>query len=410
MELSSFLKELGCPYHRLLDGPVSGRYRSEADSTLLVDFLTGECMTGVITQQIRNEEKKHQISLSQVLWGWISIGIIYDKTLGVIFQTLDTPSNTMKQLFQTLLPDVNCNGTETTITEAFDQMAKQLDSTTHPIPELLFRPSANLSNDQWMQLSQCHSDLQEEYNLRRKLMITRLDVTMLGFQWKADTKLDVGQIWRQRKRYLSTLEASLNQTDIADLLVADQNLLTVERIVSTRIQGRRKNVFQGNLIVSICKEKCDYNFPIYPFIRLMLYIGVIFYAVWFCLFLEFWFNETLSRPQPQKNQRQIRWHLKSCGIEMHQVNDKIHPRKKWPRYMYIFLNISTLFRFSCHIAEVSLASIRNHTCRHGHREKKASLVKICVESNRKRLNPTPATTNRERGKNPRKNIARTVVI
>lgn len=226
MEISSFLKELGCPYHRLLEGPISARYRSEDDSTLLVDFLTGECMTGVIIQQRQNEEKKYQSNLSQII---------------------DTPLNTIMQLCRSLSVDVNCNETEICVTDVFDQMIDRMESTSQPVPELLFRPNVKLSDDQWTHLNQCHTDLQEEYNLRRKLMMTRLDVTMIGFQWKGATKLDVAQIWRHRKRYLSSLVTRLNQMDISYLLVADRNLLIVEKVVSTRIQGSKNNVFQGNL-------------------------------------------------------------------------------------------------------------------------------------------------------------------
>lgn len=224
MEISSFLKELSCPYHRLLEGPISSRYRSEEDSRLLVDFLTGECIAGVIGQQKRNEELKQQSRL---------------------VQPPDSPSNTVKQIFQNLDLDVNCKETE-----IFNQIIHRLDglfTDDHTEPDLLFRPSVQLTNDQWTQLDQCHTELQDEYNLRRTMMMTRLDVTMQGFQWKRDTKLDVAQIWRQRRRNLSALLVNLNRKDISDLLMAEQDLLTVEKVASTRVKGSKRNVFPGNL-------------------------------------------------------------------------------------------------------------------------------------------------------------------
>lgn len=225
MEISSFLKELCCPYHRLLDGPVSARYLSEEDSSLLVEFLTGECVTGVINQQKRNEELKQQIAL---------------------VQHPGTPSNAVMQIFQMLDLDVNCKNEA----ETFNQIILGLDelfANDHPELNLLFHPNAKLNDNQWTQLDQFHTELQAEYNLRRQMMMTRLDVTMLGFQWKGDTKLDVAQAWRQKRRNLDALMTNLNRRDISDLLVAKQDLLTIEKVASTRIQGSKKNVFQGNL-------------------------------------------------------------------------------------------------------------------------------------------------------------------
>lgn len=229
MEISSFLKELSCPYHRLLDGPLSSRYRSEEDSLLLIEFLAAECVTGVINQQKRNEEMKHQIDL---------------------VQHPGTPLSTVMQMFQLLDLDVNSMGTDITDSETFNRIIhrlKELFATDFNAPDLLFVPKTNLSEAQWAQLDQCHTDLQEEYNLRRQMMMTRLDVTMLGFQWKGDTKLDVAQIWRQKRRNLDALTTNLNRRDISDLLVAERSLLTMEKVASTRIKGSKKNVFQGNL-------------------------------------------------------------------------------------------------------------------------------------------------------------------
>ncbi|EAT37800.1 AAEL010247-PA [Aedes aegypti] len=229
MEISSFLKELSCPYHRLLDGPLSSRYRSEEDSLLLIEFLAAECVTGVINQQKRNEEMKHQIDL---------------------VQHPGTPLSTVMQMFQLLDLDVNSMGTDITDSETFNRIIhrlKEFFATDFNAPDLLFVPKTNLNEAQWAQLDQCHTDLQEEYNLRRQMMMTRLDVTMLGFQWKGDTKLDVAQIWRQKRRNLDALTTNLNRRDISDLLVAERSLLTMEKVASTRIKGSKKNVFQGNL-------------------------------------------------------------------------------------------------------------------------------------------------------------------
>ncbi|KAG0729867.1 Protein FAM98A [Chionoecetes opilio] len=44
MELSSFLKEIGCPHSQMTEGAVSQRLASPEDRLLLIDFLLGELM------------------------------------------------------------------------------------------------------------------------------------------------------------------------------------------------------------------------------------------------------------------------------------------------------------------------------------------------------------------------------
>lgn len=44
LELSSLLRELHCPYSRLVSGPTSERFKSEDDRVLLLQFLTTELM------------------------------------------------------------------------------------------------------------------------------------------------------------------------------------------------------------------------------------------------------------------------------------------------------------------------------------------------------------------------------
>ncbi|XP_065089850.1 protein FAM98B-like, partial [Ochlerotatus camptorhynchus] len=227
LEISSFLKELACPYHSLLEGPMSARFRSEYDALLLVDYLVGECIAGLIGNQKRDEEQREfqlQIQTS-------------------------TPSNELRQMFDHLNLDVQ--NVPSSVGEIFDLMHNRLNELTdvHTQSDLLFRPETDLTDDQWARLDRCHADLQEEYNLRRVMMTTRLDLTMASFQWKANTSLEVARVCRQRKRNISALADSLSKRDISDLLVTTRDLLRLEKVTSTRFKGSRKNVFQGNLVI-----------------------------------------------------------------------------------------------------------------------------------------------------------------
>jgi hypothetical protein len=61
------------------------------------------------------------------------------------------------------------------------QMKEVLDKAS---PELVGNPMfvGVLSDKQWHQLSELQKELQEEYHMRREMLITRLDVTIQSFQ------------------------------------------------------------------------------------------------------------------------------------------------------------------------------------------------------------------------------------
>lgn len=46
----------------------------------------------------------------------------------------------------------------------------------------LFKPDKPLKESQWKRLEQLRNDLDDEYDLRRQMLITRLDVTIQSFQ------------------------------------------------------------------------------------------------------------------------------------------------------------------------------------------------------------------------------------
>jgi len=63
----------------------------------------------------------------------------------------------------------------------YPQMKEVLDKAS---PELVGNPLfvGVLSDKQWHQLSELQKELQEEYHMRREMLIKRLDVTIQSFQ------------------------------------------------------------------------------------------------------------------------------------------------------------------------------------------------------------------------------------
>lgn len=57
MELSSFLKELSCPYPALISGPISERFQLSEHRTLLLNYLTTELMAAKMCQKLNPQKQ-----------------------------------------------------------------------------------------------------------------------------------------------------------------------------------------------------------------------------------------------------------------------------------------------------------------------------------------------------------------
>lgn len=57
LELSSFLKELGCPYSCLVSGPTAQRYQSKQDRSLLLTYLLSELMAAKMSHKLNPHKK-----------------------------------------------------------------------------------------------------------------------------------------------------------------------------------------------------------------------------------------------------------------------------------------------------------------------------------------------------------------
>lgn len=57
LELSSLLKELGCPYTCLVSGPTAQRYQSKQDRSLLLTYLISELMAAKMSQKLNPHKR-----------------------------------------------------------------------------------------------------------------------------------------------------------------------------------------------------------------------------------------------------------------------------------------------------------------------------------------------------------------
>lgn len=62
LELSSFLKELSCPYTTMTSGPLNERFSTIQKRQLLIDYLSSELMAAKMSYHL-NPEKRQTIEV-----------------------------------------------------------------------------------------------------------------------------------------------------------------------------------------------------------------------------------------------------------------------------------------------------------------------------------------------------------
>ncbi|CAH0547261.1 unnamed protein product [Brassicogethes aeneus] len=214
MELSSFLKELNCPYRDLTKGHVSDRLQNTSDRLTVLDYLLTELMGARITQETK-PEKKIELKLQETSEA---------ADMRIILQTLrfpKPPANiSIPTLFQKLVPTVGI---------VLQKAGVNL------VGEGIFK--GELSNQQWETLSKVQEDLNNEYKIRREMILTRLDVTVQSFQWSDKTK---GKDELFEKLYVSKRKMLKVEPDVdlSDLLAARTDLAIIEKTSNSSV---RKN-------------------------------------------------------------------------------------------------------------------------------------------------------------------------
>lgn len=105
----------------------------------------------------------------------------------------------------------------------------------------LYVPSGPLSFEEWKILEKLQNELDIEYDLRRNMLMTRLDVTIQSFQW-SDVAKNKGHIiaesYSNKRQELDHIINRSKMTDIVELLAARTDILHVEKTSSANV---RKN-------------------------------------------------------------------------------------------------------------------------------------------------------------------------
>lgn len=221
LELSSFLKELQCPFDAFVSGPAADRFQTPETCALLLNYLLGELMV----QQMQRHQRP--------------------KNAGLIIEVTESAA---AAALRSILADLNLGqpAADVTASQLFELINRRVAETL-PLADVqrlgpaLFTPAGPLSAEQWATVERFHRELDAEYDLRRDMLLTRLDVTVQSFQWSDKhprAKRDaIGELYAQRRRRLQAAESvrgGVMQTGVPALLAAREDLAVVERTVSAR--------------------------------------------------------------------------------------------------------------------------------------------------------------------------------
>lgn len=211
LEVSSFLKESGCSYNSLIAGHVDDRLNSDENKLLLLDYLIGELRASRIINASTTKTKCNmQVTI---------IESNISKCLKEILMTLKFPKPP----------------SDITTSSLFNKVITKLQDLIKTIPPALIGKSLvcnSYSNEQWEYINNSIELLNEEFNIRSTMLLTRLDVTVQSFKWPDRLK-------NKKQKIEDIYQSKLNEMNklpnfcTSDFLCARDDLAIVEKTSST---------------------------------------------------------------------------------------------------------------------------------------------------------------------------------
>ncbi|XP_012275572.1 protein FAM98A [Orussus abietinus] len=216
LELSSFLKEVGCIHEKLTTGNINHRLSTRQDRIVLLEYLITELMTSkILVAKTQDNSTNLQVTINES----DTAKCLKAMLLALKFQK--PPEN--------ITPELLFKKLETKLQELVAQVP----------PALLDKPIfiGELSKDQWDKLEQLQQELQEEYETRRQMLLKRLDVTVQSFSWSDRIRPKEDQLNTLYQKQRSIMMSKPNVT-LSDLLAARCDLTILEKTSNASV---RKN-------------------------------------------------------------------------------------------------------------------------------------------------------------------------
>lgn len=100
-------------------------------------------------------------------------------------------------------------------------------------------------------MEKLQNDLDAEYDLRRKMLMTRLDVTIQSFQWADAAKKQADKIsdcYACKRQEFDQLFNQNKRTDLIELLAARDDVLHLEKTSSAKLRKNTQTDLQKHII------------------------------------------------------------------------------------------------------------------------------------------------------------------
>jgi hypothetical protein len=236
IELSGFLKELMCPYEVLVHSHANNKMLTVETRYLLLEYLISELMSVKMFMAMNPKDEKNVITLHE------SSTASALKDIAITLNLGKPPDNiSPKVLFEKI--NTRLNETLRTIPQGEKRLGKPL-----------FVPKKPLTDDQWKKLERIHHELDTEYDLRRKMLLTRLNCTVQSFKWSDKIKTDknkdkeITERFSNKYQMLDKMATGGPNTDIAALLAARDTLAIIEKTSSASVRRNTKCKIQRHII------------------------------------------------------------------------------------------------------------------------------------------------------------------
>mgnify|MGYP001810536855 CR=1 FL=1 len=129
-----------------------------------------------------------------------------------------------------------------TIDEIWSKVEAKLKELLAKLPEQhLNKPllTVQLNEHQWTALAKLNEMLSSDFQMRRELLLTRLDVTIQSFKWAdrlRQSKNEIGNLYQECRKKLTAKQ----NVRLYEILAARDDLCKQERASSTRVTIKSK--------------------------------------------------------------------------------------------------------------------------------------------------------------------------
>ena len=210
MEVSSVMREIGCPHQCLVEGEVAARLALPNARLLVLHCLATEVMVARMESSAPTGEEKQERtsdSLTSLL-----------ATLGLEGEPVESSG------------------------EALFKAKFKLGQLVAKAPkELLSSPAltSKLEEKEWKEVARVQAEMSQEYALRRRMLLARLDATVQSFAWSdrmVGKQGEIGLMYRERREGMGDAP----KVNLVDLLAAREDVAIVEKV---RFHMKARNFF-----------------------------------------------------------------------------------------------------------------------------------------------------------------------